>query len=298
MNKIQKNKLVATFSVVACDPEKREWGVAVQSKFLAVGALVPWAIADVGAIATQSWANTSYGPQGLELLKQGLSAQETLQRLIAEDPKPEVRQVGIVDARGGSATFTGKDCFIYAGGVHGTNYCCQGNILVSEETITAMEETFLTAEGDLAEKLLKALDAGGNAGGDSRGKQSAALLVVKPGAGYGGFNDRYIDLRVDDHPEPIRELIRLHKLYRLYFYKTNPEDLLKLEGKIFTDTAKMLTQLGYYNGTIGTEWSQQLQDALMRYYLIENFDERIAQDGYIDTEVFNFMYQQVSESQG
>jgi uncharacterized Ntn-hydrolase superfamily protein len=293
----KKDEPIATFSIVARDPDKGELGIAVQSKFLAVGAFVPWAAADVGAIATQSWANLSYGPQGLELLKQGLSAQETLARLIADDEKREYRQVGIVDAKGGSATFTGKECFNWAGGVNGTNYSCQGNILVNAATITVMAETFLNVQGDLAERLLQALDAGGNAGGDSRGKQSAALLVVKTGAGYGGFNDRYIDLRVDDHPEPIQELIRLHKLYKLYFYKTDPARLLKLEGQLATDTATMLQQLGYYAGKIAGAWSQELQDALMKYSLIENFDERIAETGYIDGEVFDFMSQQTSQSQ-
>jgi uncharacterized Ntn-hydrolase superfamily protein len=293
----RKDKPVATFSIVARDPNNGELGVAVQSKFLAVGVFVPWAAGDVGAIATQSWANTSYGPKGLEFLKQGLSAQETLKSLIADDQEREYRQVGIVDAQGRSATFTGKECFKWAGGVNGTNYSCQGNILVNEETITVMADTFLNTEGDLAERLLKALDAGGNAGGDSRGKQSAALLVVKPGAGYGGFNDRYIDLRVDDHPEPIQELIRLHKLYKLYFYKTDLDRLLKLEGKLSTDTAKILKQLGYYNGKITEKWSQELQDALMKYCLIENFDERIAEAGYIDGEVLDFMYQQISKSE-
>ena len=296
MIKTTTDKPVATFSIVARDPDNGELGVAVQSKFLAVGVLVPWAEGEVGAIATQSWANISYGPKGLELLKQGLSAQETLQRLIAEDPKRESRQVGIVDAKGGSATFTGQECFKWAGGISGTNYSCQGNILVNEETVTVMAETFLKTEGDLAQRLLKALDAGGNAGGDSRGKQSAALLVVKPGAGYGGFNDRYIDLRVDDHPEPIQELIRLHKLYKLYFYKTDPDRLLPLKGKLSIDTATMLKNLGYYDGTITEEWSQELQEALMKYYLIENFDERIAEHGYIDEEVLDFMSQQARRS--
>ncbi|HHW40277.1 MAG TPA: DUF1028 domain-containing protein [Syntrophomonadaceae bacterium] len=287
--------VVATFSIVARDPETGELGVAVQSKFLAVGAVVPWARGGVGAIATQSWANTSFGPKGLQMLEDGLSAQETLERLLAEDEGREYRQVGIVDSRGGSATFTGKECFPWAGGVSGPNYACQGNILVNKETVTEMERVFLESKGDLATRLLLALDAAGEAGGDSRGKQSAAILVVKCGGGYGGFNDRYVDLRVDDHPDPIKELIRLHKLYRLYFYKTDPSRLVKVEGDVMLEIIAALTKLGYYSGQPVSDWSPELQDALMRYYLTENFDERIAEEGYIDGEVLDFMRKQVRD---
>ncbi len=212
-----EDKIVATFSIVGFDPETKEWGVAVQSKFVDVGAVCPWAKAGVGAISTQSYANTSFGPRGLELLAAGKSAQEVLDILLASDPGREKRQVGIVDSRGNAATFTGSECHDWAGGVTGENYTAQGNILVSEETVQAMARTFETSEGPLAERLLAALEAGQNAGGDARGQQAAALLVVQEGAGYGGFNDVKIDLRVDDHPTPITELQRIYQVHRAVF---------------------------------------------------------------------------------
>jgi uncharacterized Ntn-hydrolase superfamily protein len=212
-----EDKIVATFSIVGFDPETKEWGVAVQSKFVAVGAVCPWAKAGVGAISTQSYANTSFGPRGLDLLAAGKSAQEVLDILLASDPGREKRQVGIVDSRGNAATFTGSECHDWAGGVTGENYTAQGNILVSEETVQAMARTFETSEGPLAERLLAALEAGQNAGGDARGQQAAALLVVQEGAGYGGFNDVKIDLRVDDHPTPITELQRIYQVHRAVF---------------------------------------------------------------------------------
>jgi uncharacterized Ntn-hydrolase superfamily protein len=201
---------------VGFDPETGELGVAVASKFLAVGAVVPYAKAGVGAVATQAFANTTYGPQGLELLASGMDAHAVLEKLTGEDPEKERRQVGIVGAGGASATFTGKECIPWAGGKAGRYFACQGNILVCEATIDAMATTFETTQGELAVRLLKALKAGEDAGGDSRGKQSAALLVVKEGGGYGGFNDRYMDLRVDDHPEPIDELERLLSIQLAY----------------------------------------------------------------------------------
>lgn len=212
-------QIVATFSIVAYDPNTQEWGVAVQSRFLAVGAVVPWAKAGVGAIATQSYANTTFGPRGLELLERGKSAQEVLDILIESDPGRDKRQVGIVDAQGNAANFTGEGCFDWAGGVTGPNFTVQGNILVSEETVQAMAETFIEAEGSLAHRLLEALEGGQAAGGDSRGQQSAALLVVQEGAGYGGFNDVKIDLRVDDHEEPISELKRIYQVHQALFAK-------------------------------------------------------------------------------
>jgi uncharacterized Ntn-hydrolase superfamily protein len=280
-----------TFSIVAYDPEADELGVAVQSKFLAVGALVPWAEAGVGAVATQSWANTSFGPEGIKLLKSGLSPQEAIDKLLAEDSEKEYRQVGIVDAQGRSANFTGEACFAWAGGVTGPNFACQGNILVNEATVTDMAAAFQKAKGDLASRLLEALAAAQKAGGDSRGKESAALLVVKPKGGYGGFNDKYIDLRVDDHPEPIEELIRLHELYKLYFYKTNPEDVIKIEDDVAVKIVACLDKLCYASG-LPNYWTPELQEALKKYYLIENFDERIAPDGFIDSEVLKFMEKQ------
>jgi uncharacterized Ntn-hydrolase superfamily protein len=203
---------IATFSIVGYSPETGELGVAVESKFFAVGSVVPWAQADVGAIATQAFGNTTYGPRGLAMLSLGIEPEQVLELLTSTDEGKERRQAGVVDARGGSATYTGKNCNAWAGGRTGKNYAAQGNILVSEEVVNAMCEAFERTAGDLSERLWAALDAGQKAGGDSRGQQSAALLVVKKGGGYAGFNDRYIDLRVDDHPEPIKELGRLLKI--------------------------------------------------------------------------------------
>lgn len=209
--------VVATFSIVAYDPKTDDLGVAVQSRFLAVGAVVPWAKAGVGAIATQAYANTSYGPEGLKLLESGLSVQETLDKLIQADDGRAHRQVGIIDAKGNAVAYTGAETNAWAGHYIGKNYAAQGNILAGEEVILSMGEAFEKTEGPLAEKLIAALEAGQAAGGDTRGQQSAALLVVRKNGGFGGFNDRYIDLRVDDHAQPIEELKRIYKLYENTF---------------------------------------------------------------------------------
>ena len=205
---------IATFSIVGYDPKNGDLGVAVQSKFFAVGAVVPWAETGVGAIATQSWANTTYGPRGLELLKIGLSAQQTLDHLIKDDPGRKTRQVGIVDASGTIANYTGEECHNWAGATSGENYTAQGNILAGEEVVKAMGKTFEETDGELADKLMAALFAGQEKGGDTRGQQSAALLVVRKNGGYSGFNDRYIDLRVDDAEKPIEELQRLLVIHK------------------------------------------------------------------------------------
>jgi uncharacterized Ntn-hydrolase superfamily protein len=205
---------VATFSIVGYDAETGALGIAVQSKFFAVGSVVPWAAAGVGAIATQSWANTTFGPNGLKFLKSGLSAEQTLERLIAADSGRATRQVGIVDAKGNVANYTGDECNAWAGAVSGKHYTAQGNILAGEEVVKAMDKAFEETEGELSDRLMAALFAGQAAGGDTRGQQSAALLVVQEGSGYGGFNDRYIDLRVDDAEKPIEELQRLLEIHK------------------------------------------------------------------------------------
>ena len=214
---------VATFSIAACDPETGEVGVAVQSKFIAVGSVVPWARAGVGAVATQSFANVTYGPRGLKLLQEGKSPAEAIKLLTTDDLNREKRQVGIISADGRSAHFTGKGCFSWAGGKSGKNFTAQGNILAGEEVITAMAESFTGSAGKapLAQRLIDALAAGQEAGGDRRGKQSAALLVVRKNWGYGGDNDRFRDLRVDDHEHPIRELERIYRIHRKIFPRPN-----------------------------------------------------------------------------
>ncbi len=279
-------KVVSTFSIAAFDPETRSLGVAVQSKFLAVGAVVPWAKAGVGAVATQAMANVNYGPMGLEMMARGASAEETVEALTMADPDREHRQLGVVDASGNAATFTGGECFEWAGGVAGENFVAQGNILVGGETVEAMAEVFEKTAGDLAHRLISALDAGQRAGGDSRGRQSAALLVVREGGGYGGDNDREIDLRVDDHPEPIEELIRLRGLHSLYFGGTRPEDVVRIEGEVEEEIAKHLRRLGHLES--GGDDSSLL-DALETFIRTENFEEREQERGYVDRAVLGFM---------
>lgn len=208
---------VCTFSIVARDSATGELGVAVASRFFAVGSVVPWARAGVGAVATQSYANTTFGPRGLELMSAGMSATEVVQALIGDDDRPNRRQVGVVDASGQSASYTGTECLEWAGSRHGPSYAVQGNILAGEQVVDAMERVFLSTGGTLADRLYAALIAGEDAGGDSRGKQSAALLVVREGAGYGGYTDRAIDIRVDDHAEPFVELGRLLNLAQVNY---------------------------------------------------------------------------------
>lgn len=216
---------VATFSIVAFDPDTGDLGVAVQSKFFGVGSVVPWAKANVGAIATQSYANTSYGPDGLALLASGKGARTTLTQLTAADAKRDSRQVGVVDAQGRSASFTGAKCHGWAGHFEGTNFCVQGNILTGDEVVKAMaaayEKARQTPGSGLADWLMAALDAGQHAGGDKRGRQSAALLVVRERGGYDQGNDRFVDLRVEDHPEPIQELARLLELHKKFYAGTH-----------------------------------------------------------------------------
>ncbi len=209
-NNISENRnLVATFSIVGLDPETGELGVAVASKFFAVGSVVPWAKSKTGAVATQSFANTSFGWRAIELLEIGETPEQIKEILLQSDDNPESRQFGIVSAEGKSVTYTGKNCIPWAGGRAGENYACQGNILTGDDVVIAMEETFLNTKGTLADRLYAALIAGNEKGGDSRGKQSAAMLVVKEKAGYGGYTDRAIDIRIDDHAEPFEELGRL-----------------------------------------------------------------------------------------
>lgn len=279
---------ISTFSIVAVDTLTGEVGIAVQSKFLAVGAAVPWVAADAGAVATQSWANTSFGPRGLAMLNQGTHPEQVLQELLANDPNREQRQVGIVDLQGRSATFTGNACFSYAGGIAGKGFACQGNILAGVAVVEALAESFTSSVGSLPERLLMALQAAQQAGGDRRGMQSAALYVAKPAGGYGGFNDRYIDLRVDDHPSPINELERLLELHRLYFERSLPEDLLPLENDVLIEVQQHLRRNGY-QPSVGSTYDEATRKALQAYYLTENFDERWTEDAVIDRRVLAYL---------
>ncbi|MDQ3890075.1 MAG: DUF1028 domain-containing protein [Actinomycetota bacterium] len=256
----------STYSLVACDLERGEWGVAVQSKFLAVGSLVAWAEPEVGALATQAFCNPRYGPDGLALLREGSSADETVARLTEADAGRDERQLGVVNREGRSASFTGSRCFAWAGGRTGACYAAQGNILVSEETVAALAQTFEeSARRPLAERLIASLHAAQRAGGDRRGQQSAALLVVKENAGYAGLSDRVVDLRVDDHAAPIDELERLYGLHELYFGKTPDEEWVDVDDALATEIRGRLDRLGYRGETLAAafeEWAgtENLED--------------------------------------
>lgn len=278
--------LVSTFSIVARDPVTGDLGVAVQSKFLAVGAVVPWARAGVGAVATQAWANVTYGPRGLELLAAGYSADEVVARLTGEDPGRAERQVGIVDSQGRAVTFTGERCIPWAGGVVGEGFCCQGNILVGPEVVQAMADAYRSTSGTFAHRLVTALEAGQAAGGDSRGQQSAAILIVREGGGYGGGNDRYIDLRVDDHPQPIAELRRLVMLHRVYF-QLDEADLVPLDPPLLRRIGEQLRRLGYLADAEAD--AQATLVALERFASVENLEARFRTDGQIDTVLLEFL---------
>jgi uncharacterized Ntn-hydrolase superfamily protein len=268
---LKQHKVVATFSLVACDLDAGQWGVAVQSKFLAVGSVVPWAEPQAGAVATQAYANPRYGPDGLALLRQGLSAEETVSRLTEADDGRDERQLGVVDAQGRAATYTGSSCLDWAGGRAGDGYAAQGNILVSEATVDALADTFASTEGTLAERLLAALAAGQAAGGDSRGQQSAALLVVERDGGYAGLSDTLVDLRADDHERPIEELARLHGLHQTLFGKTRDSELIEIDEELRAELDERLGRLGY----------ARLED----WAGVENLEERVVDEGSIDPVV-------------
>jgi len=283
---------IATFSIVAFDPHKQEWGVAVQSKFMAVGAVVSWAKAGAGAVATQSFANLAYGPDGLELMASGASAQEAIQVLTANDEKKGMRQVGMVDKNGSASTFTGDECFKWAGGITGEGFACQGNILVPG-TIDAMAVAFEASrqgEGELADWLVAALAAGQAAGGDKRGRQSAAVLVVRDKGGYGGNNDRYLDLRVDDHPEPIQELKRLLDMHHIFFGETNPEDLIPI-ASVAAELQQLLSKTAYYSGAVTGVFDDTTRTSLIAMVGAENLEERWNGEGdMIDRVVVDYLF--------
>ena len=269
----------STFSIVACDLKAQEWGVAVQSKFLAVGALVSWARGGVGAVATQSYAKVSFGPDGLELMAGGLSATEALARLLEADEGRARRQVGLVDAQGQPATFTGEECHDWAGGLTGPHFAAQGNILVSAATVEAMARSFEDAHGELADRLVAALAAGQAAGGDRRGQQSAAVLVVRPGGGYGGDNDRYLDLRVDDDPQPIQRLKALVDLHHLFFRPPQPGEMVAVEGELAREVQQILRWAGYYDGPLSGVYDPATRRALTDLVGNETFEERFDEEG-------------------
>jgi uncharacterized Ntn-hydrolase superfamily protein len=258
---------VATYSIAACDLEADQWGVAVQSKFLSVGSVVPWAEPHVGAIATQAYANPRYGPNGLALLRDGRSAEEVVDELTAADDGRDHRQLGVVDAGGRAATYTGSECLEWAGGRTGTGYAAQGNILVSEATVDALAESFEGSAGrPLAERLLVCLSAAQAAGGDRRGQQSASLLIVERDGGYANLSDTVVDLRVEDHERPIEELKRLYDLHQAIFGETPREQWVDVDEALGDELRERLARLGYEG---------ELEDAFNRWAGNENLEERV-----------------------
>jgi len=275
----QAAPLVSTYSIVACDLHAGQWGVAVQSKFLAVGSVVPWAEPHVGAIATQSYANPRYGPDGLALLREGRSAQETIDALVAADDDRAQRQVGVVDGQGRSATFSGEECLEWAGGRTGDGYAAQGNILVSEATVDALALTFECNAGmPLAERLIECLAAAQAAGGDRRGQQSSSLLVVEKDAGYASLSDVLVDLRVDDHPHPIPELRRLYDLHHAVFGATPRAEWVDVDAALAEELRERLADLGY---------DGELEQAFSEWVGTENLEERVDGVERIDPVVLN-----------
>lgn len=265
--------------------------MAVQSRFFGVGAVVPWAQAKVGAIATQAYANTSYGPRGLDLLRLGLSADEVVAVLTRDDPGRGERQLGVVDRDGRSAAYTGHACLEFAGHRVGDGYACQGNILAGPAVLGGMAEAFEhSASEPLADRLMRALEAAQAAGGDRRGMQSAALYVVRPEGGYGGFNDRHITLHVEDHPTPITELGRLLRMHRLYFTRPDAASLLPVEGHLREELAAALQQLGYFSA------GQDLGKALELYAATENFEERLAGPDRLDPALWAYIREQAEHT--
>jgi uncharacterized Ntn-hydrolase superfamily protein len=269
-----------TFSIVAADLARGEWGVAVQSRFIAVGAMVPWAAAGVGAIATQAYANVRYGPEGLALLRAGRSASEVVEQLTRADPERDHRQLGVVDARGRAAAYTGRACLEYAGQVVGEGFTCQGNILFGAPVVAAMARSFQSTPGDLPERLLAALDAGQREGGDRRGMQSAAMLIVREAGGYDAGSDRWVDLRVDDHPSPIEELRRLFELYDVTLLtREDPATLVRLEGEALRAMERDLGVLGYLIGAARPTFDEKVRAAFSKFLNENNFENKARSDG-------------------
>lgn len=285
------NMPIATFSIVAYDSRKKEWGVAVQSKFLACAAVVSWARAGAGAVATQSFANIAYGIDGLDMMERDISAADTIEALTTADDNRAQRQVGMVDKDGRAAAFTGDGCYDWAGHIVGEGFTCQGNILVPG-TVEAMAATFEAARrgpGELADWLVEALAAGQAAGGDSRGRQAAGVMVVRHNGGYGGNNDRYLDLRVDDHPEPIEKLAELVTMHHLLFGEVDPDNLVPLAG-VAGDLQKVLRRSGHLTREVDGEFDDETREALRALVGSENLEERWDGTGeMIDSVVVDFL---------
>ncbi len=281
-----------TFSIVAFDPTNGDLGVAVQSKFPNVGVSIPFAKAGVGAVATQCYCNTSYGPRGLALLENGASPEQAVAILTGTDAQRDYRQVGIIDAQGRAASFTGAHCFDWAGSLQGACCSAQGNTLAGPSVVESMVRTFETTPGPLAVRLMAALQAGQANGGDRRGQQSAALKVVRVGGGYGGFDDRYVDISVYDHPTPIAELERLYAIHRLTYFRSDPDQLVRIDTALANELQQILHARGFYKGVASGVCDEELLRALRDFMGWENYDERIRDDDLIDREVLADIRQQ------
>lgn len=283
-----------TFSIVAWDPDApdgREWGVAVASKFLAAASVVSWARAGAGAIATQALANVTYGPIGLDLLAAGQPSAETIDRLTSQDDGRAHRQVGVVDRNGAAATYTGEECLHWAGGRVGTGYSCQGNILTGPKVVDAMAETFEGTSGDLAHRLSAALYAGDRAGGDSRGRQAAGLFVVRESGGYFGDTDVAIDLRVDDHVDPVPELHRLLGIHRLLFPAESALEFIDMTPAIGNEVRLLLGALGFEVGS-GEGYDDETKAALFNYVGTENLEARWTDEPQIERGILESLRSQ------
>ncbi len=287
---------LSTFSIVARDPDTHDLGVATQSRFIAVGAVVPWAKAKVGAVATQAAANVSYGPRGLALLEEGRHPEMVLESLTSDDAESGTRQLGIVDILGRVAASTGEECYEWAGHIMGDGYCALGNILASEKVVQAMALAYEGTSGDLPERLLAALEAGQAAGGDRRGQQSAALLVVREEGGYGRYTDRYIDIRVDESPQPIAELRRIFRVYDLTLLeREDPQNVVKLAGEVASEVKGLLVRAGFYKGPTDSKWGPEEMEALRNYFNINNFENKWREDGLLWRSIFEYMRDAISD---
>lgn len=273
-----------TFSIVGFDQATGDLGVAVASKFPAVGAVVPYARAGVGAVATQAWCNVSFGPDGLRLMAQGMSAAEALDAVLEADEGRDDRQAGFVDASGSTATFTGTKCFDWAGGGAGEHVAAQGNILRGPAVVDAMLAAYDATEGDLCDRLLAALLAGDGAGGDRRGKQSAALLVVREGAGYDGRSDRYIDVRVDDHADAPQELARIFRVWdETMLVRRDP--LLKSTPELVAELQRRLALLEYLEGEATGAFDDATRTALADWAGWQNLELRLREDDLVSRQL-------------
>jgi uncharacterized Ntn-hydrolase superfamily protein len=284
---------VATFSIVAYDPGRREWGVAVQSKFMACAAVVSWARAGAGAVATQSYANMAYGPDGLDLMAKGVPAAEAIRTVTEADEQRDQRQVGMVDRQGSAASYTGAGCHDWAGHIVGDGFACQGNILIpgTVEAMVNAYERLRSGPGELADWLVATLAAGQEAGGDSRGRQAAGVLVVRENGGYGGNNDRYLDLRVDDDPYPIRKLAELLRMHHLFFGEVDPDKLVPL-ADVAGDIQQLLIAAKEYDGPASGEFDGVTRAALRSLVGKENLEERWDGSGeMIDSLVVDYLRQ-------